>query len=242
MMHQFNEGKVVISTEKLVGIEGINFIKKYKHIYIYNTFSSKKIIAQIGEERCVKYLDDFIIVLPENYLRQWRIWDDFYSYYGNDYEKMIDVDCNIKCIKFLYSHIKSNLAGKKSIFVLDYGCGSGLAYFIDKKLIGYEPNEKMRMQAIRKGMQVLNYSQLCSLPNKSVDGIFASFVFHMGLQEREILILKRILREDGVIVANYYKNMNSLMLNKLFMKNGFSFKRLNGLEEMDGSVYEYRKL
>lgn len=244
MMHQFSGEMTVISLVNDLFIKGLVFREKYRHIYIYSTIIPNEIKMQIGKEHCIEYLDCFLIVLPDDYALQSVIWEDFYTYYGDIYEGMVDVNNNIRCIKTLYSYIQEKICMTDKTNVLDYGCGSGLAINInvDCNLIGYEPNEKMRRQAVKKGMKVLDSKQLYLLSNDYIDAVFSSYVFHMGIKDSDIEILSRIIRYDGIIVANYYKNINCNVVNDAFIQNGFTVKKINGFEERFGCVYEYRKL
>ena len=244
MMHQFSSEMTVISLVNDMFTKGLVFREKYRHIYIYSTIVPDEIKMQIGKEYCIEYLDSFLIVLPKDYASQSVIWEDFYTYYGDLYEGMVDVKNNIKCIKTLYSYIQQNVSMTGITNVLDYGCGSGLSININAgcNLIGYEPNEKMRRQAVEKGMKVLDSQQLYSLSNDYIDAIFSSYVFHMGIKDSDIEMLSRIIRRDGIIVANYYKNINSFVVNDAFIQNGFSVKKIIGLDERFGCVYEYRKM
>ena len=237
MMHQFKREKIVISLVNDMHIEGLMLKKRYKHIYIFSTVVPNEIEKKIGKEYCVEYLDFFLIILPQNYDLQSILWEDFYTYYGDVYEKLVDINNNIRCIKALYSYIKKSN-------ILDYGCGSGFSISLNKNcnLIGYEPNEKMRRQAVQRGMKVVNRHQLSLLTSGYIDAVFSSYVFHMGIKTNDIEVLHKIIRRDGIIVANYYKNINSDIVNDIFMHNGFNVKKIVGFEERFGCVYEYRKL
>lgn len=243
MMHQFSSEMIVITIVNDIIIEGLVFIKKYKHIYIYSTIFPNKIKTQIGRKHYIEYLDYFLIVLPDNYALQSIIWEDFYTYYGDFYENMVDINNNLKCIRNLYSYIKQTVNVTNVTNILDYGCGSGLSININAtcNLIGYEPNEKMRKQAVAKGMKILDSQQLCSLPNDYIDAIFSSYVFHMGIKYSDIEILHRIIRRDGIIVANFYKDINYSYVNDFFIQKGFCVKKILGLDERFGCIYEYQK-
>ncbi len=244
MMRQSSGEIVVISLVKDMFIEGLMFREKYRHLYIYSTIVPDEIKMQMSRERYIEYLDSFLIVLPEDYASQSVMWEDFYTYYGDLYESMIDINNNIKCIKKLYSHIQQNIDTLGIANVLDYGCGSGLAININTNynLIGYEPNERMRRQAIEKGMIVLDYQQLHALSNDCIDAVFSSYVFHMGIKDNDIEILSRIIRRNGIIVANFYKNINCLVVNEAFVQKGFNVKKIIGFDERFGCAYEYRKM
>lgn len=243
MMHQFNNGKIVISITGDLHFEGLVFKEKFRNIYIYDISTFDMVIMQIGRENCIQYLDDFLIILPTDYALQSVLWEDFYICFGDYYESMIDVRNNIKCIDTLYSYLQKKIVISSSTKILDYGCGTGLSIGmnVDCNLLGYEPNKKMREQAVEKGMQVLDYQHLYSLSDACIDAIFSSYVFHMGIKECDIEVLSRIIRCEGVIVANFYKNINCLRVNDFFVRHGFFVNKVNELDERFGCVYEYRK-
>lgn len=243
MMHQYNHPMIVITIVNNLNIEGLVFKKKFRNIYIYNTSIPNEIKMQIGSEHYIEYLDAFLIVLPQDYALQSVLWEDFYSYYGDSYESMIDIKNNLNCINKLYSYIQQNIVITSTTNILDFGCGSGLSKYINVscRLLGYEPNEKMRRQAIEKGMTVLDCKQLYSLANDYIDAVFSSYVFHMGIKDSDIEILNRIIRRDGIIVVNFYKDINCLWVNNIFIQKGFDIKKIAGFDERFGCVYEYRK-
>lgn len=243
MMHQFKNDKILISIVNDLYFEGLVFREKFRHIYIYN-------ISILGIENlrkrsvnCIEYLDCFIIVLPVKYALQPVMWNDFYTYFGENYEKLIDVHLNIRCIDTLYAYLCEKVDVSNSTVILDYGCGTGLSIAKSDNciLLGYEPNGKMRGQAVRRGMRVLDYQQLYLLPDFSIDAMFSSFVFHMGITGNDIQLLRRIIRREGVIVANFYKNINCSLVNDLFAQYGFCVNEVDGFDERLGNVYEYKR-
>ena len=243
MMHRSSGGRTVITIMNNMLVEGLVFRKKYRHIYLYETFEIDKIKTLIGLDNCIEYLDCFLVILPEDYALQSLLWADFYAYCGDRYEKMIDVQNNLNCIMNLYAYIQKNVNIKAATVILDYGCGSGLSININAscRLIGYEPNEKMRRQAVKKGMEVLDRKGINMLPDECVAAVFSSYVFHMGIKESDIKTLSRIIRREGVIVANFYKGINCIWVNNAFAEKGFDVKKIIGLDERFGCIYEYRK-
>ena len=243
MTHLFNREMIVISLNSDLSSEELILKEIYKHLFIYSTTNLKAVKKQINIEHYVEYLDSFLFVLPEDYSSQSIIWEDFYSRYADSFESITDIGHNILCIKKIYALIQKRMNISSRTKVLDFGCGSGLAIHLNAEcdLIGYEPNEKMRKQARAKGMKVLDANQICMLPDNSIDAVFSSYVFHMGIKEHDIELLRRIIRQDGMIVANFYKNMNCLVVNDIFACMGFSVTKINEFDERFGSVYEYRK-
>ncbi len=243
MMHQFNKKFLLISVEDCTQYTELKLIEKFGGIYIYFLDRHKNIETILNGKKYIQYLNKFLIIIPEDYEMQASLWRDFYTYYGNMYEELIDIKMNLHCIDTLYNHIKDNYAVSPSTSILDYGCGSGLSsrIILDCKLIGYEPNDIMRMQSTRKGLETLNYQQFCSLPNRCFDYVISSYVFHMGLKERDIDLLISKVKNNGVIVANFYKDINRNYVSELYNRKGFSVNEVKGCCEGFGCVYEYRK-
>lgn len=243
MMRQSDSEVEVISLNNNLLIDDLVFKRKYRHIYIYSTAVPNKIKMRVGKEHYIEYLDAYLIILPSNYTLQAIIWNDFYTYYGDIYESIIDVNNNIKCIAELYSYIQCEIHVRKTTNILDYGCGSGLSTEIisNCNLMGYEPNEKMRRQAADKGLEVFNTQQLKILPEGYIDAVFSSYVFHMGISDENIEMLSRIVHKDGIIVANYYKDINRNVVNDIFLQKGFEIRKVTGIDKRFGSVYEYQK-
>lgn len=243
MMHQFSREITVVSMNNEFLAENLVFKERFRNISIYSTNDLGKIKKCIENQRCIQYLNNFLIVLPVKYELQSVLWNDFYSYYGDLYEDMIDVKNNVECIKELYSYIGRNVKIDCMTNILDYGCGSGLSVYIDTEcqLIGYEPNEKMRRQAAKRGMDVIDYKQLCSMKCNCIDAIFSCYVFHMGINSKDIRLMKKIIRQEGLIIANFYKNINYKIVNAEFIKNGFEVKKILEFDERFGYIYEYRK-
>jgi hypothetical protein len=106
-------------------------------------------------------------------------------------------------------------------------------------IVGYEPVFSMRQQARTKGLPVLGYREFNKLPNKYFDACFASYVFHMSVEERSIYQLTQKMKEDAVLVANFYKNINVERMNQIFSKLDYRVIRIMDLQERFGSIYEY---
>lgn len=243
MTPQFNKETAVISLDGNLSAENLILKTIYRHLFIYSTTDPNAVKMQNSGRHCVEYCNLFLIILPEDYGLQSILWEDFYLYYGNLFESIIDVEHNILCIKRLYTHIQKRIQVTEKTRILDFGCGSGLAVTLDAKceVIGYEPNKTMRVQAVKKGMKVLDACQICGMPDHDIDAVFASYVFHMGLDDRDIEILSRIVRPNGIVVANFYKDMNCHIVNNIFRRKGFFVKKIMGSDKGFGSIYEYYK-
>lgn len=244
MKFQFNDKKkIVISLDTLTFEGKSQFVEIFNELYIY-IVSDKKVICELYKlKNVICYLDYFILVLPSNYNEQQIMWRDFYEYFGENYELIIDKKNNIECIEMMLKYIEKEKKASNSCRILDYGCGSGISILANYKgeIWGYEPVERMRNQAKSKGMKVFFNDNLEKIPNNFFDAIFSSYVFHMAVNEEDIKRIFSKAKKNAFLVANFYKNINESYVNDIFMRNGFEIRQVKGEANKFGSVYVYRR-
>ena len=63
----------------------------------------------------------------------------------------------------------------------------------------------------------------------------------MAVDECDIKQLTQIIKNGGVIVANFYKGIHEGRTNHIIMKQGLSIEQLEGGQGKFGSIYVYQK-
>lgn len=235
--------KFLISPRLLCGQNKLKLVEKTGEIFLYSVEDEQDFADFCGEFEVLHYLDNFLILLPQDCITQRRIWGSFYHSFGTIYEKLIDIEQNLECIKWMLQYIDQNMEIRFPKKVLDYGCGTGISMEIgyNGMILGYEPIEAMRTQAIKKGMRVFCKSNIHSLPDGYFDAFFASYVFHMAINEQDVLQIFSKVRVDAVGVANFYKGINEVVVNNIFQKLNFTVRKIEGIDERFGPMYEYRR-
>lgn len=165
---------------------------------------------------------------------------------------------------------------KRDITVLDIGCGTGrfsplLADFLDARVFGVEPSDKMRAVAEKENSHPrVEYMEGTAennpLDDESCDVVWASMIIHhvsnLGSVVKEFY---RVLKPEGfLLIRNSFKNRlgkipffkffptayeienerlpNINSVRKICEKNGFSFKHLRTVEQViDRNFVEYAK-
>lgn len=189
------------------------------------------------------YLNHFWLLLPDVIQEQQTFWLQFYSLYSTNYLDLINPDHNLACIYYFKTLLNENAYLPPDFRILDYGCGPGLStqIFGLKHLVGYDNNPTMLEKATNQGLEVLDKEGFDNIQSCSFDGSFASYVFHMAIPESDITNLARIVKSNGILVANYYKDLGIERVSSLLRKLGFEAKKMDTGERRFGSVYIYRK-
>jgi ubiquinone/menaquinone biosynthesis C-methylase UbiE len=106
--------------------------------------------------------------------------------------------------------LSAHLAGRVASFIVDLGCGTGrftepLAEHFSARVIGIDPSQKMLEQArrkIRSDRVVFEQAsaERLPVPDKSVDMVFMSMVFHHFVSPATVAEeCRRVLRDTGYI-------------------------------------------
>lgn len=236
-----NNEKILIALEDLSLEYEIEYITKNDNIYIYLVTEKVELDKIIRRNDAFCYLDYFIVLLPLEYNLQQKMWKDFYHFFADDYEFLIDKNHNIQCIEALLQYIYINKLIIPSSNILDYGCGNGLSMQSTNKgsIWGYEPVAEMRAQAKKNGMQVICEENIDSIQNEFFDAVFSSYVMHMGITQSDIVRIIPKLKKGAIWVANYYKGINEEYVNDMFRELGLQVKKIQLKSEGYGNVYEY---
>jgi SAM-dependent methyltransferase len=171
----------------------------------------KKALNPIPHFSLNRYLDKFYIWTPaEDLEHRQKVLDKFFQIIAEQYELLIDVGRNLENINNLLGFLSDMLDPINGSIIVDYGCGTGLsvglASNLNIKLIGVDRCPKMRQISASKGMTVWSIGELArQLPN-SLDGAFASYVFHLLPHTKGLELLWSRLRPGGIIAANFHKN------------------------------------
>ena len=194
--------------------------------------------------RCISYLDCFVVLVPAVYEQQSIFWKEFYSNFGENYDTLIDSSINKQCIDILLNTIEKRLYIDTESIILDFGCGNGTSLEMNKpySIYGYDPVEIMRKQASAKGMLTFSKESLSSIPDRCFDAIFSSFVFHMGITEKDIVPFLSKMKKKSLWVANFYKGINIEKVNTIFEQLGFQVNEIDNVPRVVGSVFAYERV
>jgi len=193
------------------------------------------------------YLDKFTIVrdsrLPS--LDQ-AVVDALFDEIAFTYESIIDVKRNMENIDLLFETIAKAIGPLTGATILDLGCGTGLSvqsrFNRGINLIGIDRSPKMRDIALLKGMRVAgikDFENQCV----TLDGIFASYVFHLMSDTSILCPLWKCLKPGGVMIANFHKNRGVESINEIIVKLNGSIIELDQPDgsERHGAYVEYHK-
>lgn len=238
-----NREKILVTMETLICEIELKFIKRHKNILLYAISEENLEKGMKQWNNVIYYLDYFVLIMPETYAKQKSLWSDFYDCFADVYECLIDKKQNLNCIEMMLWYIDKEIKLGKNHKILDYGCGSGLSATIEHngEIFGYEPSGAMRDKAKNRGLKVYDKQILKDMPDNFFDAVFASYVFHMAIDEQDILQFIPKMKKNAIWIANFYKNLNVEIVNNIFKKNGFSINRVEMQDERFGHVYEYRR-
>ncbi len=165
-----------------------------------------------GSETYRRLLDRFYLpILPDPIIST-----ALFDICASSYDEIIDQERNIQNILRLLGVIKELVTRQgKTIRVLDFGCGTGLAVTAQRRprsrknfqiqMYGTDASPVMGKKAAARGERVLSFAEWQKLTPKFFDAIFASYVLHCGIEDRELKIIAKQLMPGGIFVANYFR-------------------------------------
>jgi ubiquinone/menaquinone biosynthesis C-methylase UbiE len=121
------------------------------------------------------------------------------------YDKLDSIKTNLKVKEFLSSIINDLEVG----IIVEYGCGyRTIKEYLSSRIkytgIDIDPSVISRNNQKNIPCVWINDKAL-NLESNSVDLVVSIFVFHFRITEHQILEVKRILTNDGIILANVYR-------------------------------------
>jgi SAM-dependent methyltransferase len=157
-----------------------------------------------------RYLDRFYLLAPvDDMIRRQDLLIRFFGLIAYEYESLIDVGRNEENIRMLVGMLSGAIGGLKGALVLDFGCGTGLSHGVFRsegiRLVGYDPCPTMREIARARGMTVWSPRDLARQPRDSIQGSFASYLFHLVPHMGGLRLVWSRLRRGGVLTANFHK-------------------------------------
>lgn len=231
------QGKQVYSSERLcIFAVELNFHKV------------KKALRSIAIFNLRRYLDKFCIWTPiDDLKKRQEVLDGFFQLIASEYESLVDIRRNTDNIKNLLTILNQLLNPLHDSLIVDYGCGTGLSIIpassFNIRLVGVDRCPKMRQIAASKGMKVWSVGQLARNSKSSIDGAFASYVFHLLPDTHGLRLLWSRLRPGGVLVANFHKNQGIDLVNSCIKELQGSILHGHLLPDVErhGSYGAYRK-
>lgn len=239
------ENNIVISVkdeQKCVDEGMFEYIEHIGAFYKYNLLCSHEVLIN-RFPNVLHYLDCFWLILPKLIIERRIFWKEFYNLYSNIYDKLVDSDHNINCI----CHFKNILEKRKlyspNSLIFDFGCGIGLSshVFDNKHLFGYDSNALMEAKAEKCGLKIISRNQFQNIAEDSFDICIACYVFHLSIDEYEIVKLTNIIKRGGAIIANFYKGIEEERINQIISNCDLKIERVEYLNGKYGSIYVYRK-
>lgn len=189
------------------------------------------------------YLDVFWLIMPINF--QWRkkLWNNLYKLISPCYERYTNHSQNLSCVKYFRKVIEAKKLFSPNMRILDFGCGYGISseVFSMNSIIGYDNNECMCEIARERGMVVIDSSEFNTLKPDSFDGCIASYVFHMDIDYKSLIQISNVIKTEGFVIANFYKEVGKTEVVRFFQDLDFEINNETDSERMFGSVICFRK-
>jgi hypothetical protein len=139
------------------------------------------------------------------------------------YDRITSSDVNIETASTLLQAVLKD--GGKNFRVLDFGCGTGLAFEAARRvrsqtpefeLLGTDLSPPMLELAASRGEHVVSLDEWRGLPNSAFDGVISAFVLHFGVPRNDLMVIGRQLRLGGRFAANFFK-ANDAAIEKLIL-------------------------
>jgi SAM-dependent methyltransferase len=207
-----------------------------------------EIVRQLQQSgrKFIKLLDRFVFVLANGDELQEAVFAEFFEYIANEYDRLIDVSRNLENIETLLSELSSILGGLADRCILDFGCGTGLGVgpltACGASFVGADQSSHMRHLAQHRGMRVISMIELQNRVS-TFDGLIASYVFHLPVDETVLDQLWATVKVGGVLIANFHKDGGMERVNSFFQRSDCRIVKCEVLQHLQrhGSYFAYIK-
>ena len=181
----------------------------------------------------IRYLDRFILLIPEDQNESHEIFTLFFDSIADNYEEYIDRQRNLDNIHNLLSILSSSIGPLKGKTILDFGCGTGLSMEFSSEfavnLVGVDASQGMRTVASSKGMTVWSYADLTKCPPGGIYGCIASYVLHLPQNDHIFSLIWSKMGPGGILVGNIHKSQRLKSLEQLVFHLSGTIKYLTQL-------------
>ena len=157
-----------------------------------------------------RYMDEFYFcMMPHAGPMARRLVAEFFGWIAESYHRRVDLSRNRENARNLLELVcaRTEHPGR----IVDFGCGIGLAKPVadelDLELVGYEPDQRMRMRASKVGLDSWGHVDLFPYPRNSLRGAIASYVLHLpGVLVDLEGVWRTLLRPGAILAANFHKS------------------------------------
>lgn len=172
-----------------------------------------------------KKLDKFYFWVPNNDPeKKGIILSAFFEIIGSQYEDIIDLQRNLENLNNLMWILSKHINILTATLILDYGCGTGQSILafpdMKRKLIGFDTSNAMRSIANRKGLNVWDCDRLRTQSGEILSGVFSSYVMHLLTDTIGFELIWKLLKPDGVFVANFHKDVGLSLIDNCVVNLG----------------------
>jgi SAM-dependent methyltransferase len=130
---------------------------------------------------------------------------------AREYDQLTQTEINLATAELL---LEAACAGRAPCRVLDFGCGTGVAFAAASRmaqagavpeLVGTDISPAMLRQAAARGQTVVSFEEWRLLPPESFDAAIAVFVIHYGVPSPDLGSIASQMRPGARFAANYFK-------------------------------------
>ena len=197
----------------------------FNNIYIYELSlpinEAFSILSRNLKIDCKKYMDSFLIFPPSDEIHVRKFWHDFFDYFSEEYDNIIDIENNKQNILFLFQNIFKYASSTENCKILDFACGTGLSINVIKNVIltGVDISNKMLEIAASRGLETIDMETL-KIQKNFYNGIFSSYAFHLCNDDETLSVIWNSLKINAPLAVNFYKGVGVQKVNSFIEKRG----------------------